>query len=239
MYEGKTVALIMPARNEALALPGVLKNVPSLVDRVIVVDNGSTDSTARVAKEHGREVVAEPRLGYGRACLAGLAALRDDPPHMVAFADADGSDDVSRLLDLLDPISTGRVDMALGRRVAEDATALGCHQRFGNWLATRLIYLVWRHDYADLGPMRAISWPALRMLEMSDPDYGWTVEMQVKAVKLGLRVTELPMPYYRRVAGRSKVSGTLTGSLRAGVKILWIIGREALCGKQGRHPRVS
>jgi glycosyltransferase involved in cell wall biosynthesis len=206
----------------------VLRLVPSHVDRVIVVDNGSTDGTAQVAKKHGVEVVTEPRAGYGRACLAGLAALEKDPPYMVAFADADGSDDLSRLHELLRPIANGQTDLVIGKRVPREPNALTRQQRFGNWLATRLIRVFWRHSYGDLGPMRAISWAALEKLVMSDPDYGWTVEMQVKAVKMGMRIREHPIPYYRRAAGKSKVSGTLTGTLKAGIKILWIIGREAL-----------
>jgi hypothetical protein len=227
----------MPARNEAAALPFVFEMVPAEVDRIIVVDNGSTDSTARVARERGGEVVAEQRPGYGRACLAGLAVLEKSPPHVVAFADADGSDDLSRLGDLIDSIARGEADLALGKRVPKDADALSLQQRFGNWLATRLIRLFWKHDYADLGPMRAISWRALRKLRMEDLDYGWTVEMQVKAVKMGLRIREIPLPYYPRAAGRSKVSGTLNGTVRAGIKILWVIGREAARG--GKVPRAT
>lgn len=237
MYEGKTLALVMPARNEALALPAVLRSVPSEVDRVIVVDNGSTDGTDQVARKHGAEVVTEPRTGYGQACLAGLAALEDNPPYMVAFADADGSDDLSRLPELLRPIVGGRSDLVIGQRVPDEPDALTSQQRFGNWLATRLIRIVWRHNYGDLGPMRAISWAALQELVMSDPDYGWTVEMQVKAVKMGMRIKEQPIPYYRRAAGKSKVSGTLSGSLKAGVKILWVIGREAL--RNGASPNTA
>ncbi len=227
MYRGKSIALIIPARNEALALPGVLRAVPGKIDRVIVTDNGSTDDTGKIAKGCGAQVVAEPRAGYGRACLAALDALEFTPPDIVAFADGDGSDDLSRLLELLDPLIEGRADFTLAKRIPVEPNALSLQQRFGNWLATRLICLLWGHDYKDLGPMRAITWQALRRLEMSDPNYGWTIEMQLKALRHGLRIVELPLPYLRRRAGRSKVSGKFAGSFKAGAKILWVIGREA------------
>ena len=236
MYRCKTVSLVIPARNEALALPAVLKSVQ--VDRIVVVDNGSTDDTPRVAKECGAEVVSEPRAGYGRACLAGLAAQEPDPPDIVAFADADGSDDLCRLFELLDPLVDSEAELALAMRIPVESEALSPQQRFGNWLATRLILLFWGHNYKDLGPMRAITWNGLNELGMRDPNFGWTIEMQVKAVQKGLRVKEIPIPYLRRKAGQSKVSGTLTGSLRAGIKILWIIGREIFNGSGPRKARL-
>lgn len=236
MYHERTIALLLPARNEAITLPEVLKAVPPEVDRVLVLDNGSTDETAKVAKKHGAQVVPESEAGYGRACLAGLMALRGGPPDVLAFADADGSDDLARLLDLIDPLVRGEADLTLARRVPVDPDALSRQQRLGNWFATRLIRLFWGHDYGDLGPMRAINWAALSDLKMSDPDYGWTVEMQIKALKKGLRVKEYDMPYRKRAGGRSKVSRTLIGTLRAGVKIFWVIGREAL---QTRLPRMA
>ena len=230
MYRSKTVALIIPARNEALTLPYVLQAIPKEVDRILVVDNGSTDDTPRVAKECGAEVVSEPRAGYGRACLAGLAAQEPDPPDIVAFADADGSDDLRRLFELLDPLVDRQAELALAMRIPVEPEALSLQQRFGNWLATRLILLFWGHNYKDLGPMRAITWNGLKRLGMRDTNFGWTIEMQVKALKKGLRIKEIPIPYLRRKAGQSKVSGTLAGSLRAGTKILWIIGREIFNG---------
>jgi len=227
MYRGKSLALILPARNEALALPDVLAAVPLFVDRVVVVDNGSTDGTARVARNGGAEVVLEPTPGYGLACLAGIAFLKSAPPDIMAFADADGSDDLPSLAGLLDLLVREEADFALARRIPSDPAALTLQQRFGNWFATFLICLFWGHRYGDLGPMRAIAWEALERLGMRDRGFGWTVEMQVKALKKGLRVREIPLPYSRRSAGRSTISGTITGSLRAGVKILWVIGREA------------
>jgi glycosyltransferase involved in cell wall biosynthesis len=226
LYRGKTVTLVIPARNEAAALPAVLGVVSSIIDGILVVDNGSTDDTGRIVTESGARLVSQPRTGYGLACLAALAALEAKPPDVVAFADADGSDDLSRLPELLDPVVTGRAELVLAWRIPVEPNALSVQQRFGNWLATRLIRIFWGHDYRDLGPMRVIAWSALQRLEMSDPNYGWTVEMQVKALQKGLRVREVPVPYLRRTAGRSKVSGTLAGSFRAGIKILWIICRQ-------------
>ena len=224
------IALIIPARNEELSLPTVLARVPTEVTRVIVVDNGSTDRTAAVAKAHGAEVVHEPSPGYGSACLAGIAALADDPPELVAFADADGSDGVENLAELLKPLLDGTVDLALSRRVPAARRALSPQQRFGNWLATRLIRIIWGHDYHDLGPMRVIAWQALTGLRMCDRTFGWTVEMQIRALKTGLRTVEVPLPYRVRIAGTSKISRTLTGVLRAGSTILWVIGKELAYG---------
>lgn len=228
MYQGKTIALILPARNEAISLPTVLKNVPPVIDHVLVIDNGSTDSTSQVAREYGAQVVAESKPGYGRACLAGIAALKISPPDVVAFADADGSDDLSQLLNLLAPVVNGQADMVLGSRIPAESHALSIQQRFGNWLATTLIHLIWNYRYKDLGPMRAINWISLLKIKMRDKNYGWTVEMQIKALKTGLRIREYAVSYRQRAGGRSKVSRTLEGTLRAGIKILWVIGREAI-----------
>ncbi|MEN6439031.1 MAG: glycosyltransferase family 2 protein [Syntrophobacter sp.] len=231
MYHGKRVALIIPARNEASALPHVLGAIPSLVDLTLVVDNGSTDETAPVAREWGAEVVSEPRAGYGRACLAGLSTLGVNPPDIVAFADADGSDDISRLPQLLDFIVKEQAQLCLAARIPIEPHALTPQQRFGNRLATQLIYLFWGHRYGDLGPMRAITWEGLGQLGMSAPNYAWTIEMQVRALQKGLRVKELATLYHKRKAGRSKVSGTLAGSCQAGAKILWFLARAVLAEK--------
>ncbi len=218
--------LIIPARNEVLSLPVVLSHVPSCIDRVIVVDNGSSDGTGQIARSHGATVVFEPSSGYGSACLAGIAALKDDPPRFVAFADGDGSDGVENLPTLLRPLLAGEADLALARRVADTRRALSLQQRFGNGLAVFLIRLFWGVEYHDLGPMRAVSWEALQSMDMADRDFGWTVEMQIKAIRMNLKVVECPLPYHVRVAGQSKISRTLAGAVRAGSKILWVIGRE-------------
>ncbi|MDF1555595.1 MAG: glycosyltransferase family 2 protein [Deferrisomatales bacterium] len=226
-----SVTLLLPARNEAQSLPVVLSRVPKSIGQVLVVDNGSTDRTAAVARANGAEVVTESVPGYGQACLAGLARLADAPPAFVAFADADGSDGVQNLETLLAPLLAGDADLVLARRIPETSGALSPQQRFGNWLATRLIRLFWGYAYQDLGPMRALSWPALQRLEMRDRDFGWTVEMQIRALKVGLRVREVPLPYYARIAGTSKISRTGWGIVRAGSKILWVIGKEMWLGR--------
>ncbi len=228
MYFGKQIALLIPALNEEGALGGVLENLPEGIDRVVVVDNGSTDNTAQVASNCGAKVINEPVVGYGRACLAGLTVLRKDPPDIVVFLDADGSDEPSCLTDLIARVARGEADMTLGRRIPAERAALSFQQRFGHVLATGLIRFFWKHQYQDLGPMRVIGWRALEDLEMTDQSFGWTVEMQVKALRHGLIVQEIDVPYYRRQAGSSKISRTVTGTVRAGSTILWVIGRELL-----------
>lgn len=233
------IALIIPARNEELSLPGVLGNVPTEITRVVVVDNGSTDATAQVAAEYGARVVTEPVAGYGRACLAGLAFLRNDPPDIVAFVDADGSDELSRLPDLIAPVSAGEQDLVLGRRIPVETKALSFQQRFGHLLTTGLIRLFWGYRYRDLGPMRVISWMALNRLNMADQAFGWTVEMQVRALKHGLRIREIDVPYHQRTAGKSKISRTITGTVKAGSTILWVIGRELAHGLQHKRQQAA
>jgi glycosyltransferase involved in cell wall biosynthesis len=216
------VDAIIPALDEADSLGSVLTLLPSPpVRRVIVADNGSTDSTARVAREHGATVVFEPRRGYGAACLKAIEALASDPPDVVLFLDADLSDDPTEAALVLRPILEGRADLVIGSRVLgeREPGALTPHARFGNWLATRLLAALYGARYTDLGPFRAIRYVALLELGMKDRDFGWTVEMQVKAARHGLRHAEVPVRYRRRI-GRSKISGTLRGSVRAGAKIL-------------------
>jgi len=216
------VDAIIPALNEAAAVGQVLDAIPRpLVRRVIVADNGSTDDTARVAREHGAVVISESRRGYGAACLKAIEALRDDPPDVVLFLDADLSDDPTEAARVLAPILEGRAELVVGSRVlgTPDPGALTPHARFGNWLATRLLFVLYGARYTDLGPFRAIRYESLLLLGMRDRDFGWTVEMQIKAARRGLRHTEVPVRYRRRT-GRAKISGTLGGSVRAGVKIL-------------------
>lgn len=193
------IALIIPARNEELSLPGVLKNIPTMITKVVVVDNGSTDGTARIAAAYGAEIVYEAMAGYGRACLAGLSALRDEPPEIVAFVDADGSDELACLPVLVAPVVSGEKDFVLGVRIPVERGALSFQQQFGHLLATGLIRLFWKHRYRDLGPMRVIGWRALERLNMADQDFGWTVEMQVRALKHDLRILEIRVPYHRLV----------------------------------------
>jgi|WetSurMetagenome_2_1015567.scaffolds.fasta_scaffold112540_2 glycosyltransferase involved in cell wall biosynthesis len=230
MYSGYTIALLLPARDEESALPAVLKDIPPEIDYTLVVDNGSVDSTAAVARNHGAIVISEKKPGYGNACLAGIEALKQMPPDIIAFADADGSDDVSRLGELLDPLINEHADFVLEKRIPVTLGALSFQQRFGNRLATSLMRLFWGSDYDDLGPMRVMRWETFQGLNMRDRDFGWTIEMQIKAVRSDLRIKEVPLPYRKRSAGKSKISRTVSGTLRAGIKIIWVILREALSG---------
>jgi glycosyltransferase involved in cell wall biosynthesis len=190
--------------------------------RIVVVDNGSRDATASIALATGADVVSEPLAGYGQACLSGIAALRSAPPDAVAFLDADNSDDPGELPLLLVPLLQDAADLVIGSRVlgTREAGAFTPVQEFGNFLASRLLRSFFGMRATDLGPFRIILWPALESLGMRDRDYGWTVEMQARAARAGLRVREVPVSYRRRRHGRSKIAGTLTGSTRAGWKIL-------------------
>jgi glycosyltransferase involved in cell wall biosynthesis len=227
-----TVGAIIPALDEEGAIGGVVAGALPYVAGVVVVDNGSRDRTAEVARAAGAEVIAERERGYGAACLAGIAhlAARSDPPSIVVFLDGDGADDPAQLPELIAPIARGDADLVIGSRTRgrREAGSLTPQQRAGNAVAVLAIRALYRHRFTDLGPLRAIRWDALRSLDMRDRNYGWTVEMQVKALRRGLRVVEIPVDYRRRAAGRSKVSGTLAGTLGAGAKILWTIARHAI-----------
>jgi glycosyltransferase involved in cell wall biosynthesis len=219
----------MPALDEGESLPGVLAALEGCGFRnVWVVDNGSRDDTYRAARAGGARALFCGRRGYGAACLRGLQAMRDAPPEVVVFLDADGADDPSDLGALLGPILRGEADLVLGSRVMGEAEvgALTPVQRFGNGLAGFLIGALWGRRFTDLGPFRAVRWETLEQLEMTDPDFGWTVEMQARAARLGIRTVEVPVRYRRRRAGQSKIAGTIGGSVRAGTKILWVIARE-------------
>ncbi len=226
------LAVIIPALNEAAAIGRVLAAIPGWVDEVLVVDNGSTDATAAVARNHGARVIWEPQRGYGAACLAGINALTT--PDIVVFLDGDYSDHPEEMDRLVDPLVRNNADLVIGSRVMgqRQPGALTPQARFGNWLACLLIRLIWQVRYSDLGPFRAIGFPALQLLNMQDRDYGWTVEMQIKAAARRLRILEVPVSYRPRV-GQSKISGTLRGVLGAGTKILATIGKEALRSRQG------
>lgn len=223
------MAVIIPALDEQESIGRVIRDLPAhLISEIIVVDNGSTDETARRAIEAGARVVVEERRGYGQACLTGIAALAEDV-EVVIFIDGDYSDNPTELDRVVAPIVAGVADLVIGSRVLgeREAGALMPQQRFGNALATLLIRWLYGVHYTDLGPFRAIRRDALERIRMTDPDYGWTVEMQVKAARLGLRSTEVPVSYRRRLAGESKVTGTIAGSVRAGVKIISTIFRHA------------
>jgi glycosyltransferase involved in cell wall biosynthesis len=225
---GLTVSVIIPALNEARALPVVLGAIPSWITQVIVADNGSTDGTADVARAHGATVVSEPIRGYGRACLSAMAQL-DPATDVVVFIDGDASDAPEEMGLLLEPIVGGRADFVIGSRMlgVRERGSLTPQQIFGNGLACFLMKHIWGQRYTDLGPFRAIRTDALRRLAMADQNYGWTVEMQIKAAQLGLAVVEVPVSYKRRI-GVSKVSGTVRGVVGAGTKILYVIGREGV-----------
>jgi glycosyltransferase involved in cell wall biosynthesis len=223
---GAKAVLIIPALDEEPAIGLTLLRIPQgLYQEIIVADNGSRDRTAEIARKAGATVVTEPRRGYGAACLCAIASL---PPgaEIVVFMDADSSDDPDDASVLLAPILKGRADFVLGSRTLGKAEkgSLQPHQRFGNILATFLIRILFGHRYTDLGPFRAIRTEALRTLDMRDRNYGWTIEMQIKAVRQKLRIEEVPVSYRNRI-GVSKVSGNLKASVLAGIKILWTVFR--------------
>ncbi|HET9252902.1 MAG TPA: glycosyltransferase family 2 protein [Candidatus Eisenbacteria bacterium] len=234
-----TVDVVIPALDEAGSIGLVLDSLPRpTIRRAVVCDNGSRDRTAEIAGDHGALVVREPRRGYGSACLRALRALEDDPPDVVLFMDADRSDDPADTAAVLEPILAGRADLVIGSRVlgTREPGALTPQARVGNWIATRLIAWLYGVGYTDLGPFRAIRYLSLLELGMRDPDFGWTVEMQVKAARSGLRAVEVPVRYRRRI-GRSKISGTLAGATAAGVKILGVIARDAAARGKPVAPR--
>jgi glycosyltransferase involved in cell wall biosynthesis len=226
--ESPSIDVVIPAYNEEASLPLVLAAIPRPpVSRVVVVDNNSTDATSYVAAGGKAHVVKETRPGYGSACLAGLAYVRrHQPADIVVFLDADFSDHPEELPSLVAPIAEGGFDLVIGSRVLgnREPGALLPQARAGNFIACTMIRALYGHRFTDLGPFRAISWSALERLEMSDPDFGWTAEMQVKALRHGLKVTEVPVSYRKRV-GVSKITGTLRGTILAGYKILWTVLR--------------
>jgi glycosyltransferase involved in cell wall biosynthesis len=229
------VCAVIPALNEEASIGLVLRDLPrTLVDAVIVVDNGSSDATAERAAAAGACVVREPRRGYGQACLAGIAALPLDCD-VVLFLDADHSDHAEEAVLLLEPIARGEADLVIGSRRLGKAErgALLPQARFGNALACFLMRLLFGHRYTDLGPFRAITREALRRIGMVDTNFGWTVEMQIKALRHGLRVVDVPVSYRCRT-GVSKITGTLGGTLRAGWKILWTIFRYGVLDRSRR-----
>ncbi|MEM8864169.1 MAG: glycosyltransferase family 2 protein [Planctomycetota bacterium] len=236
------IAVIVPAFNEEASLPLVLGDLPA-VGHVVVVDNNSTDATAQVATECGATVIEEPRRGYGSACLAGIRAVKElqatseTPPEVIVFLDGDYSDHPEELPMLVAPLFAGEADLVLGSRLAGDRErgAMPPQSVWGNRLACFLMRLLFGARYTDLGPFRAIRIDALNQIGMVDTNFGWTIEMQIKAVQHGLRVQEIPVRYRRRV-GVSKISGTVSGTVRAGTKILWTVARYGLFDRSTRQP---
>jgi glycosyltransferase involved in cell wall biosynthesis len=224
------VDLIIPVLNEEKAIGVVLDEIPAgHLRHIIVCDNGSVDQTAKVAAERGAIVVREPRRGYGSACLKGLEYLQNLPagqqPEVVLFMDGDHSDFPVEIPLVLEPILALGVDLSIGSRVLRkdrERGALTPQQVFGNWLATKLIRWIYGVRFSDLGPFRAIRWDKLQALNMSDPNFGWTVEMQIKAAKQNFSFREVPVRYRKRI-GTSKISGTISGTFKAGYKILFTI----------------
>ncbi len=217
------ISVIIPAYNEEESLPHVLNELPrDRLHQVIVVDNRSTDRTADMARENGATVVYEKRRGYGQACLSGMAAL--DDPDIVVFLDGDYSDFPEEIDLLLEPILAGEADFVVGSRMIleESRKALLPQARYGNQLAVFLIRLFFGHRFTDLGPFRAIRFESLQAIGMRDKDFGWTVEMQIKAVQKGLRIREVAVRYRMRI-GVSKITGTVSGTLKAGTKIIYTI----------------
>ena len=222
------ISVIIPAYNEEKSIGLVLDALPQeLLHEIIVVDNNSTDNTARSAIEKGARVVEEKRRGYGSACLKGISEL--DNPHIVVFLDGDFSDYPEEIVKLVAPIESGEMDFVLGSRMIlpESRLALLPQSRYGNQLAVFLMRLFFRHQYTDLGPFRAIRYGALQSIAMQDTNFGWTVEMQIKAVKKGLRILEIPVKYRERV-GVSKITGTFSGTIKAGTKIIYTIFKYLL-----------
>ncbi|MGB1102749.1 MAG: glycosyltransferase family 2 protein [Crocinitomicaceae bacterium] len=221
------IVVIIPAVNEEASIGKVVKAIPRpLVDTIIVGNNGSKDKTAEVAEKTGAVVVNEPRPGYGWACLKGMeyAAQMEDKPDIIVFIDGDFSDYPEEMPDVVAPIIENDIDLVIGSRAlgAKEKGSMTFPQRFGNWLATRLMRIFYRVRYTDLGPFRAIKYDALMKLGMSDKTYGWTIEMQLRAAKHKLTYTEVPVNYKKRI-GKSKVSGTIKGTILAGYKIIFAI----------------
>ena len=221
------ISVIIPALNEAPSIARVVEGVVGLVDQVVVVDNGSTDGTGNIARNAGADVVLVKEPGYGRSCLAGIKKASD--ADIIVFMDGDGADDPTDLNTIIAPILANEADFVIGSRLKGivERGALTLPQRFGNTLACVLMRLIWRGSFTDLGPFRAIRKDALQRLAMNHKTYGWTVEMQVRALKHGLRSIEIPVRYRRRI-GVSKISGTVKGVILAGGFILGVIFYEAV-----------
>ena len=218
------VSVIIPAFNEENGIGEVIKEIPlELVSEVVVINNASTDNTEKIARDAGATVLRESTRGYGRACLKGIDYLKKKgvKPSIVIFLDADHSDYPEEMRELIKPILEDNADLVIGSRALgqKESGSMTPQQIFGNWLATRLLRVLYKVTFTDLGPFRAIRYDSLILLDMQDKTYGWTVEMQLKAAKMGLRCLEVPVSYRKRI-GFSKISGTVKGTIMAGVKII-------------------
>jgi len=229
MINNPVIKVIIPALNEENAIGRVIEELPDhIIAEIVDIDNGSGDQTYQKAIEKGAKAIKEPRRGYGQACLTGIKHIsqQNPKPDIVVFIDGDHSDFPEKLIDLINPIINEEADLVIGSRALgnKEDGSMTFPQIFGNWLATTLLRLFYGARFTDLGPFRAIRYGSLMQLGMSDTNYGWTVEMQLKAVKYKLRYTEIPVDYRRRI-GFSKISGTISGTIMAGYKIIWTIIR--------------
>jgi len=226
MHNPPIIDVIIPAYNEEKSIPKVLADIPNIVRNILVANNNSTDRTGEVAKAAGAEVVFEGQKGYGKACLTAMDWIRNQEvqPDIVVFLDGDYSDYPDEMTDLIRPILDRKADMVIGSRALgkREAGSMTFPQVFGNWLATTMMRYIQGAKFSDLGPFRAISWKKLLELNMIDQNFGWTIEMQIKAHQKGLRYTEVPVNYRKRI-GVSKVSGTVKGVIGAGYKIIFTI----------------
>lgn len=220
------IDVLIPAYNEQEAIGKVVREIPHFVRNIVVVNNDSTDKTKFNASRAGAIVVDEPQRGYGKACLTGIEYIKSlrVPPDILVFLDGDYSDYPQEMELLVQPIVDGRADFVVGSREKGESArgSMTFPQVFGNRLATTLMHWIYKTDYSDLGPFRAIVWEKLLALDMQDEDYGWTIEMQIKAAKQKLKITEVPVNYKQRI-GTSKVSGTVKGTVMAGYKIIGAI----------------
>ena len=222
---GKRIVVIIPAFNEENGIGQVLSEIPrDLVDEVVVVNNASTDDTEKIARDAGATVLREEVAGYGRACLKGIEYVKQNPPNVVVFLDADHSDYPEEMNMVVKPILEQGADLVIGSRALGDREkgSMTPQQVFGNWLATGLLKLFYNVRFTDLGPFRAIRFDKLMAIDMQDKTYGWTVEMQLKAAKMKMTCVEVPVRYRKRI-GFSKISGTIKGTVMAGYKILYTI----------------
>ncbi|PJZ68149.1 glycosyl transferase [Leptospira perolatii] len=230
------VYIIIPVLNEEESLAKVIhgfikEGVPS--SNIIVVDNGSTDDSSAVARHSGTKLLYEPKIGYGSACLAGLNFLEnsDHEPEYIVFADGDDSDDSEDLFKLLQQFRNfPETDIAIGTRTQGGAEkgSLSFLQKFGNSLTCYLLKIFYRQKFTDLGPFRVIRWKSLRLLNLEDKTWGWNIEMQIRSIQKGLNIVEIPVHYKRRKLGKSKISGNVIGSIKAGSRILWIFFKLTL-----------
>lgn len=233
-----TTAALIPALDEQACVGAVVEGIRPHVGHVVVIDNGSRDRTAEVARDAGAEVVSEPKRGYGRACLAGLARARALAADVVLFLDADGSDDPGDARSLLGPVERGEADLALGVRRGDlvEPSAMTPVQRFGNWFGPAMMRLLLRAPFHDMPPFKACSLAALDRLDLRDTGHGFTIELLVKAHAAKLRVVEVDVRCRARRGGQSKVSGTLIGSSRAAVKIVSTIAKHGAAARLRRAP---